>query len=127
VILTALGLEYDAVRAHLTEVRSRSHPAGTRFDVGNVAGVPWPIAVGMTGDGKIGAGLLAERAISLFDPEAVLFVGVAGALDDDLALGDVIVPTRIYAYHGGKQESEEFQVRPRVWNAPHHLEQLAGR
>lgn len=37
VILTALDLEYQAVRRHLTDLDVRRHPAGTRFEVGRLA------------------------------------------------------------------------------------------
>jgi adenosylhomocysteine nucleosidase len=125
VILTALSLEYNAVRAHLTCVRTQVHQAGTRFEVGKLRGTPWPIVLAMTGVGNTTAAVLVERAASLFAPKALLFVGVAGALADDIALGDVVVPTWVYAYHGGRDENSEFRVHPRAWEAPHRLEQLA--
>ena len=34
VILTALDLEYQAVRGHLTDPRVHRHTAGTRFELG---------------------------------------------------------------------------------------------
>lgn len=61
----------------------------------------------------------------MFRPAALLFVGVAGGLSGDLSLGDVVVATRVYAYHGGKDDSSGFHARPRAWDAPHDLEQLA--
>jgi nucleoside phosphorylase len=125
VILTALSLEYNAVRTHLSGVQTQTHPAGTRFEIGMLPGTRWQIALATTGDGNTTAAVLVERAISLFAPEALLFVGVAGALTDDIVLGDVVVPTRVYAYHGGRDENHEFKVRPQAWQAPHHLEQLA--
>lgn len=36
VMLTALDLEYQAVRDTLADVRLRRHPAGTRFEVGRL-------------------------------------------------------------------------------------------
>ena len=71
-----------------------------------------------------GRGVLAERAVRMFSPDVLLCVGVAGALKDDLELGDIVVGTRIAAYHGGTA-AEDFLARPRTWEADHRLEQLA--
>ncbi|MGP3927925.1 phosphorylase family protein [Streptomyces sp. 8N616] len=125
VVLTALEVEYQSVRAHLGAMQQRRHPAGTLFDVGHLPGTPWQIALTEIGDGNQGAAVLTERAIALFHPRALFFVGVAGALKDDIQLGDVVVATHVYAYHGGKDEDGEFLARPRLWTAPHELEQLA--
>jgi nucleoside phosphorylase len=56
---------------------------------------------------------------------AVLFVGVAGALRDATALGDVVVATHVYAYHGGTSEDDGLKARPRVWEVAHGIAQLA--
>ncbi|GAB3552347.1 nucleoside phosphorylase [Actinopolyspora lacussalsi] len=69
---------------------------------------------------------MAERAIHEFDPAAVLFVGVAGALWDATPLGDVVVATHVYAYHGGTSEDDGLKARPRVWEAEHGISQLAS-
>jgi nucleoside phosphorylase len=123
-VLTALDLEYQAVRAHLTGLRQRSHPAGTLFETGRLpAGGDLTIAA--AGEGNPGAAVLAERAISVFQPRALLFVGIAGALKDDIGLGDVVVATKVYACQSGKEENGGFLARPHSWDAPHELEQLA--
>lgn len=125
VVLTALDLEYLAVRAHLVGLRQRRHPAGTLFETGQLPGSDVMIVIAVTGAGNPGAGVLTERAIAMFRPQALLFVGVAGSLADDLGLGDVVVATKVYAYHGGKDEDGGFLARPRAWEAPHELDQLA--
>jgi nucleoside phosphorylase len=124
-VLTALDVEYRAVRAHLIDLQVRKHPKGTVFEVGTMCGVATRIALVATGDGNLKAGVLADRAVTEFGPAAMLFVGIAGALMDDLALGDVVVATRTYAYHGGREDNYEFRARPRSWEAAHELEQLA--
>jgi len=78
----------------------------------------------MIGEGNVGTAIVAERAVAMFSPDLLLFVGVAGALTDDVALGDVVVATRVDAYHGGRAAAD-FQARPRSWAAPHRLEQAA--
>jgi adenosylhomocysteine nucleosidase len=125
VVLTALDLEYLAVRAHLTELRTRKHQAGTLFEIGTVRGSSVRIALAVAGGGNRAAAVLVERANALYRPDAVLFVGIAGALHSDIGLGDVVVATRVYGYHGGREEAAKFLASPRAWDAPHHLEQQA--
>lgn len=123
VILTAVQLEYLALRKHLTGIQTHQHPAGTLFETGVVAGQH--VAIAVIGEGNMSAAALTERAITEFQPGAVLFVGIAGALRDWLVLGDVVVATRVYAYHGGRSTDDAFRTRPRVWDSSHRLEQVA--
>ncbi|NKY35651.1 5'-methylthioadenosine/S-adenosylhomocysteine nucleosidase [Nocardia speluncae] len=128
VILTALGVEQDAVLEHLVDIRLHEHDKGTLFDVGTIAGHPGHrVAVGVTGAGTTTAATLTERARAEFSPEVMMFVGVAGGRRDSLAIGDVVVATKIHSYQGGRSEDEEFLVRPRSWEISHRLDQLARR
>lgn len=128
VVLTALEVEYRAMSAHLVRPRPHRHAAGTQFDVGAVAGHPdRPVVLGLTGTGNTTAAIMAERAITEFQPHAVVFVGVAGALRDWLAIGDVVVATRVYGYHGERSEDDGSKMRPRGYEAGHALEQAARR
>jgi len=83
------------------------------------------VVVAGLGAGNDAAAVITERAATLFRPGVILFVGVAGALRDDIDLGDVVVGTRIYAYQSGKAVDGGFAARPRSWQAPHRLEQHA--
>ncbi|MBF6066124.1 tetratricopeptide repeat protein [Nocardia terpenica] len=123
--MTALETEYAAVRRLLKDVRLQPHPAGTLFEVGAPRGGIGRVALAVVGAGNSSAAALAERAIAMFDPLAVLFVGIAGALHDDLDIGTVVVATKVYGYHGGTDSDAGFAARPESWNADHALEQLA--
>jgi nucleoside phosphorylase len=125
VMLTALNLEYQAVRARLTDLRVHVHDRGTRFEVGTLSGTGHRVVLGLTGKGNNSTAVLTERAVTEFCPIAVMFVGVAGALWDT-PLGDVIVATHVYAYHGGTSEDSGFKARPRGWEITHELAQLAA-
>ncbi len=124
VILTAMNLEYSAVRAGLSDVAVHMHPMGTRFEVGHLNGCR--IALALTDKGNHPAAVLTERAIAEFDPAAVLFVGVAGALQPHLVLGDVVVATWVYAYHGATSEDDGHTARPRNWQLSHPAHQIAA-
>ncbi|MFJ6198263.1 purine phosphorylase [Micromonospora sp. NPDC092111] len=125
VILTAMNLEYAAVRDQLTDLSVRRHPAGTRFEVGRIGQSNCRVALGLVGKGNHPAAVLAERAMAEFSPAAVLFVGVAGGLWSNIRLGDVVVASKIYAYHGGTSEDDGLKARPKAWEIPHEADQIA--
>lgn len=125
VILTALDLEYDAVRALITEPRLHAHQAATRFEVGRLAANGFRVALALAGRGNQGAAVIAERAIAEFSPPAVLFVGVAGGFQPHVALGDVVVASHVYAYHGGTSQDDGLKARPRVLEIQHSADQIA--
>lgn len=125
VIITALRLEYDAVRRQLADVQQVHHEQGTIYEVGDLVGAtyPWEVALVLGGVGNVAAGIETERAIATFNPNIVVFVGVAGGLKD-VQLGDVVVGTKVYGYEGGKAEAE-FLPRPSVGEASYRLRHLA--
>src|SRR5437763_12932503 len=125
VVLTALDLEYESIRGRLTDSRVQSHRAGTRFEIGRLADGDCRVVLSLVGKGNHAAAVLAERAISEFDPAALLFVGVAGALRSSIALGDIVVATHVYAYHGGTSQDDGLKARPRVWEVSHRALQTA--
>ncbi|WP_319676382.1 NACHT domain-containing protein [Streptomyces sp. ME18-1-4] len=124
-VLTALPLEYDAVLSHLTDIEQLEHPHGTRARRGRLPNTPWHVALVNVGTGTLAAAALTERVLEWLKPQAVLLVGIAGGLKDDIEIGDVVVATKVYAIHGGKQTADGFQVRPEAWHASHRLEQAA--
>lgn len=125
VILTALNLEYDAVRSRLADAQLHGYVEGTRFEIGTIPDTTCRVVLGMTGKGNSASGILAARAMTEFDPLALLFVGVAGAWRD-IPLGDVVMATHVYAYQGGTSEADGLKARPRVWEAPHWITQMAS-
>ncbi|PWV58113.1 5'-methylthioadenosine/S-adenosylhomocysteine nucleosidase [Nocardiopsis sp. L17-MgMaSL7] len=125
VVLTALNLEYEAVRERLTRPDTYLHRRGTRFEIGALPSGRGRVVLGLTGKGNQSSAVLTERAIQEFSPTALLFVGVAGALWDT-PLGDVVFGTHVYAYHGGTSEDDGLKARPRAWESPHGMSQTAA-
>lgn len=124
-ILTALDVEYQAVRDNLADLRLHPHPAGTRFEVGRPSHGNGRVALALVGKGNNPAAVLTERTITEFAPTAVIFVGIAGALWPSISLGDVVMATHVYAYHGGTSEDDGLKARPRVWEVSHGPDQIA--
>jgi 8-oxo-dGTP diphosphatase len=126
VILTALELEYRAVRDHLTGLRDETPVSGTLFETGTLRG-GGEVVLAVTGPGTHGTAIIAERAIRVFAPRAVLFAGIAGSLKPAVRLGDIVVATHVYAYHGAAARPAGLSSRPRVWEIDHALDQIARR
>jgi 5'-methylthioadenosine/S-adenosylhomocysteine nucleosidase len=125
VVLTALALEYAAVRRHVEDREEFVHRDGTRVEQGRLAGTDWYVALAELGEGERTAASLTTQLIDWLRPEAVLFVGVAGSLKDDIAIGDVVVGTKVYGIHGGKWTPGGFLSRPESWPGSNALVQAA--
>jgi len=70
IILTALRVEYVAVRAHLSNFQEHVHPQGTIYERG-IFSTPhgqWEIIIAEIGAGGTSAAMEAERAITYFQP-----------------------------------------------------------
>lgn len=125
VILTALPLEYMAVRVHLRDLHEEIHE-GTIYERGIFLSEQWQWEVGIVqiGAGNAAAAVEAERALAYFKPDIILFVGIAGGLKD-VAIGDVVASTKVYGYESGKVVRQGFQPRPDVGTSSYRLVQRA--
>ncbi|MCC4314577.1 phosphorylase family protein [Streptomyces malaysiensis] len=126
VVLTALEVEYRAVRAHLEDPRPVRAERGALFELGvfRDGSAEWTVAIHMTGPGNPGAAASVERAAALFAPRALLFVGVAGGVKD-VALGDVVAADAVYDYETGKDTESGFLPRQKTHQSAYGLVQLA--
>ncbi len=118
-MLTAVSIEYRAVRARLANPQLKVHPtSGVPYTVGTYG--DWEIALLEIGPRNANAASEAVQAVTFFEPEVLMFVGVAGGLKD-VAIGDVVVATSVYGYHSGKSTDKTFEPRPDVAHSDHSL------
>ncbi len=87
-IMGAMPEEIEPLVARLDEVEEVLY-ADNRFYLGKYRGKE--IVVAYSKIGKVFAALTAATLIEKFECEMVLFTGVAGAISDDLHIGDLIV------------------------------------
>lgn len=125
IILTALPVEYLAIRAHLTDLQEDIHPQGTVYERGmfSAAGQFWEVGIVEIGAGNVGAARETERALAHFQPDVAFFVGVAGGIKD-VKLGDIVVATKVYGFESGK-DADAFLPRPDVGNSSYEMVQRA--
>lgn len=97
-ILTAVPQEFEALEG-LAEI----HAARTVGDVQFLSGRldDMPVEIAQCGIGKVNAAFAATVLLDRLDCAAIIFCGVAGSLDPDLHVGDVIVAERLIQHDYG--------------------------
>jgi hypothetical protein len=124
VILTALGVEHQAVEAHLEPIGQATclseeiHPNGTIYTQGQFKAhnCTWNVAIAQIDMGNASAGIEAIRAMMQFNPRVILFVGVAGGIKD-VKVGDVVAASIVYGYECGKLIDDRTLPRPKLGEA----------
>ena len=132
VILTALGVEHQAVEAHLipigqsTRLSEEIHPNGTIYTQGQFKAhnCTWNVAIAQIDMGNASAAMEAVRAIERFNPRVILFVGVAGGIKD-VKVGDVVAASVVYGYECGKLIDDRTLPRSKLGEADYDLKQRA--
>jgi len=124
-IVTALDLEYMAVRAFLNDLREISHPSGILYEQGLFInrGFQHTILLVEARKGNINAAVETDKAIDYFRPEIAVFVGIAGGIKD-VKIGDVVVADKVYGYETGKARTS-FEPRTETHNSSYRLVQRA--
>lgn len=89
-IIGAMAEEVELLHEHMTEARTTGR-AGIAYAEGSFCGRD--VVVCKSGVGKVNAAVCTQLLIDGFGVDAVLFTGVAGALDPALNIGDIVVST----------------------------------
>jgi tetratricopeptide (TPR) repeat protein len=126
VILTAHYIDYQAVRAHLSNCREETHPQGTVYELGqfSVGEQIWEVAIAEIDNSNTSAASETERAIKHFQPDVIVLLGTAVGIKDVIKACDVVVATKVYGYESGKAE-DEFLPRPEVQQPSYRIKERA--
>jgi nucleoside phosphorylase len=130
VVLTALPVEANAVLS-LLEGDTTSQMVGNQlFEVGHVvfaAEQRWKVVVAELGPGNVTTAAVVPDAVREFSPDVLLFVGIAGALKDDVAIGDVVAADTIAWTERAKETDGGRLDRPNTVPGAQRLVSLARR
>jgi adenosylhomocysteine nucleosidase len=89
-IIGAMDEEIASLLRLMEDVRSHTHYQITYYE-GRLEGTP--VVLCKSGVGKVNAALCTQVLIDRFQVQAIVFTGVAGALDPKLEIGDIVVST----------------------------------
>lgn len=87
-VIGAMKEEIDKFHGHLTGTRE-TVKAGITFYEGRFHGQP--IVLCKSGVGKVNAAVTTQLLIETFGVQAIIFTGVAGAVDPTLNVGDIVI------------------------------------
>ena len=106
-IVTALAVERESVRRHLSDVHVvRSGTTTGDLGVFESDGTTVSVAVIETGAGNVHASTATSAALRDLGPKTVVVVGVAGGVKD-VIIGDVVASRKVYWVESGKVEAEQ--------------------
>ena len=106
-VLTAIPEEIAAFGAHLTET-GRESVAGIAVHHGTLDGRA--VVLAESGIGKVNAALAASILFDRFRCGGIVFSGVAGGVDPDLAVGDLVIGTQVIQHDYGAMVQGALEV-----------------
>ncbi|QFR35023.1 5'-methylthioadenosine/adenosylhomocysteine nucleosidase [Ancylobacter sp. TS-1] len=106
-ILCAIPQEFAFLADNLVHPEI-SERAGMTFHAGRLDG--HPVVLARAGMGKVNAAIAATLLIERFGCRVLLFSGIAGGLDPELAVGDVVIAEDVVQHDAGYTSEEGFVV-----------------
>lgn len=91
-IIGAMEIEVSLIKESLEEMKI-IRQAGLDFYQGKIKG--HEVVVVRSGIGKVNAAMCTQILIDRFCLDAIINIGVAGALSDDLEIGDIVLSTEL--------------------------------
>lgn len=111
IVLGALPEEVFEIQKYFSWKKEIEWNGYTLFE-GKLFGVPAVLA--RTGIGKVHAALLTQRLIDVYNPKAIIFTGLAGALDKNLNIGDIVVARELIQHDFSTEVHRHGHVIPKV-------------
>ena len=106
-LIAAIPQELQHLRAVLAHDRV-SEAGGFRFDHGTLDGRD--VVIAEAGIGKVNTAIVATLLATRFEAGVLVFSGVAGGLDPELAIGDLVIADRELQHDAGTIENERIKT-----------------
>jgi adenosylhomocysteine nucleosidase len=112
-IITVLGVEMYAVvqilRRH-ADYRVREDSSGVHLHAATVAGVR-VAALQTVSPGQRSAGNAVHSLRKMVEPRVIALVGIAGSIDDEASIGDVVIAHEVFYYENRKETRDGAERR----------------
>lgn len=106
-VLCAIPQEFAFLADNLAHAEV-SERAGMVFHAGRLDG--HPVVLARAGMGKVNAAIAATLLMERFGCRVLLFSGIAGGLDPELSVGDVVIAEHVVQHDAGYTSEEGFVV-----------------
>jgi nucleoside phosphorylase len=124
-IITALPKENEAVLFHFRNWTKITPSESTRTFYQTTMPNGLRVVAAMTsGMGSVHAATLAAELLERYKPKTMILVGIAGAMDREIRLGDVVASEQIVDYDTGKLTPEGYGPRWSVYRTDERLSNL---
>lgn len=91
-LIGAMQVEVERLISEMT-IEKTECLSGLTFNVGTIYGQH--VVVAKCGVGKVNAGMCTEALILKYNPDIVINLGVAGSLNPNLKVNDIVVPSKV--------------------------------
>lgn len=118
-VISAFAPEMTQLLAKTT-VEGRYEASGLVFTTGRLAGKP--VVLFLSGVSMVNAAMSTQAALDHFHITAIVFSGIAGGVNPDLNIGDVVVPAQWAEY----QEQVFARAKGSGWDTGYHARSLGN-
>ncbi len=112
VVTGILGAFPEEVKFLLTQIQQKKQESiqNILFTQGKLSGRD--VVIAQTGIGKVNAAVVTVLMIEHFQPEEIIFTGIAGGINPDLSPGDLVIGKRIAHHDFGTITPDSLLRRP---------------
>ncbi|GEM_PF-2242576 len=120
-ILTAIPIEFAAISEYLSDIKNEDN----KYDIGIISlnNICWEIVLVETDMLNAAAGIETTQGIIKYNPDIVLFVGIAGGIKK-VSHGDLVCPQKVIGYESGKAD-DDYKLRLEEYRPKDDMVQLA--